>query len=104
MSVYMIIEIRVMNEPLYARYVGRVHEVVTRHGGKYLVRGGNVTPVSGDWNPERLILIEFESLERLQACFKSPEYLELAPMRQQSTISRAIIAEGYVPDSAAPAR
>jgi uncharacterized protein (DUF1330 family) len=53
--------------------------------------------VAGNWNPERVILIEFDSLERVQACFRSPEYLQLAPLRERSTMSRAIVVEGCEP-------
>jgi uncharacterized protein (DUF1330 family) len=94
MSVYMIIEITIKNRELYSRYVAQVPEVVDKYGGRYLIRGGKVTPLSGNWNPERVILIEFETVEQLQKCFESPEYLEIAPLREQSTISKSIVVEG----------
>ena len=94
MSVYMIVEIKVEDEWLYAEYVEKVRAIVEAHGGRYLVRGGVVTPVSGGWNPERMIVVEFESTEQVRQCFNSPEYLELAPLREQSTVSRAILVDG----------
>jgi uncharacterized protein (DUF1330 family) len=93
-SVYMIVEIKVEDEWLYTEYVEKVRAIVEEHGGRYLVRGGVVTPVSGDWNPERMIVIEFESAEQVQRCFNSPEYLELALLREQSAASRAIVVDG----------
>jgi uncharacterized protein (DUF1330 family) len=95
MPVYMIIEIEIRNPELYSGYVEAVPQVVETYGGRYLVRGGQVTPLSGDWNPERVIVIEFESAEQLQRCFTSPEYLQIAPLREQSTVSRSIIVEGH---------
>jgi uncharacterized protein (DUF1330 family) len=97
MSVYMIVEIEVKNSELYSQYVERVPAVVKKHGGRYLARGGQVTPLSGNWNPDRLILLEFENLEQLQRCFASSEYLELAPLREQSTLSKSIVVEGCTP-------
>jgi uncharacterized protein (DUF1330 family) len=97
MSVYMIIEIAVKDREMYARYVEQVRDIVEKHGGRYLVRGGEVTPLSGNWHPERIILIEFETMQQLQGCFHSPEYLALAPLREQSTSGRSIVVEGYVP-------
>ena len=94
MSVFLIIEIQVRDEILYSQYVERVPAVVGRYGGRYLARGGTVTPLAGGWNPERIIVIEFESVARVQQCFASPEYLELAPLREQSTASRVILVEG----------
>jgi uncharacterized protein (DUF1330 family) len=95
--VYLLIEIKIIHRELYSKYIRKVHEVVTMHGGRYLVRGGKVTPLSGDWVPERIIVIEFETIEQLRKCFNSAEYLELAPLREQSTESRAIILEGCSP-------
>jgi uncharacterized protein (DUF1330 family) len=94
MPVYMIIEIEIRDEKLYAEYVERVREVVVKHGGRYLVRGGQVTPLSGNWNPERIIIIEFETIEHLRRCFGSEEYRELAPLREKSTLGRSIVVEG----------
>lgn len=99
MSVYLIVEIEVQNKELYSRYVEKVPETIDKYGGRYLIRGGEVTALSGNWNPERIILIEFETVEQLRKCFSSPEYLELAPLREQSTTSKSIIIDSYSPPS-----
>jgi uncharacterized protein (DUF1330 family) len=93
-SVYLIIDIEVYNPELYNQYMECASVIVARYGGRYLVRGGAITPLSGTWHPERIVLIEFESMERLQACFGSAEYREVAPLRENSTHSRSIVVEG----------
>lgn len=95
MPVYMVIEIKVLNPELYARYVEKVPDIIKKHGGRYLVRGGEVTPMFGNWKPERIILLEFDNPEKLRNCFNSEEYLELAPFRENSTITKAILVNGY---------
>jgi uncharacterized protein (DUF1330 family) len=97
MSVYMIIEIAVRDSEIYGCYTEQAREIVEQHGGHYLARGGSVTPFSGNWHPQRIILIEFETIQQLQGCFQSPEYLALAPLREQSTSGRSIVVEGYAP-------
>jgi uncharacterized protein (DUF1330 family) len=97
MAVYMIIEITVKDHHLYSEYVEKVPKVIEKFGGDYLVRGGKITPLSGNWNPERVILIKFATMDQLQKCFRSPEYLALAPLREQSTASKSIIVDGYGP-------
>jgi uncharacterized protein (DUF1330 family) len=97
MPVYLVAEIEIKDLEMYSRYVEKVPEVIERFGGRYLSQGGRVTPMSGNWNPERMILIEFQTLEQLQQCFNSAEYLEVAPFRTQSTVSRSIIVEGLIP-------
>jgi uncharacterized protein (DUF1330 family) len=95
MAVYMLIEIAVENPDLYAEYMDRVPATVVKYGGRYLVRGGQITPLTGDWNPERVILIEFPSDEAMYRWNFSPEYQALAPLRQGSTKTRAIALQGY---------
>jgi len=95
MRMYMVVEIVVLNAHLYAKYVENVAAVVTKYGGRYLVRGGAVTPLAGGWKPERIIIVEFPSSEEVRRWLSSPEYQELAPLRESSTLTRAILLEGY---------
>ena len=95
MPVYIIIDITVIDQVLYEEYVARVPAVVEQYGGRYLVRGGEVVALAGDWQPERIVVLEFESSDQAQEYLTSPEYLALAPLRQKSMTSRAIIVPGY---------
>lgn len=94
MPVYLIIDIEPKDRELYAQYVEKVPPIIDKYGGRYLIRGGKVTPLNGGWNAERIILIEFDNVDQIHKCFQSLEYLEIAPLREQSTISRSIIVEG----------
>lgn len=98
MPVYLLIEINVRDYELYSEYTTQVLPLVERYGGRYLVRGGEVFPVSGDWRPERLVLVQFETMDLVQDFLTSPEYQALIPLRLRASISRAIIAEGFVYD------
>ena len=94
MPVYMLIEIKVLDNEQYTRYAEKVPEIVKKHGGRYLVRGGKVIPMFGNWNPERIVLIEFETEELLRNCFNSAEYLKIALFRENSTITKSVIVNG----------
>ena len=65
--------------------------------GGILVRGGRVVPLEGGWNPQRVIVMEFPCIEDAQAWYTSPEYRAIAPLREQSVTSRAILVKGYQP-------
>ena len=95
MSVYMIIETETKNRVLYSQYVEKVPAIVEKYRGRYLVRTRKVTPLTGDWKPERIIVIEFPSAEHLRKCFDSTEYREIAPLRGQSTVARSVMVDGY---------
>ena len=94
MAVYVVIEIKILNKDMYDEYIAQVPAIVKRYGGNYLARGEKIIGLSGDWNPERMILLKFDSQEQVREWLTSPEYAIIASLRTRSTISRAIAIEG----------
>jgi uncharacterized protein (DUF1330 family) len=94
MAVYVIIEIKILNKSMYDEYIAKVPAIVNKYGGQYLARGEQITELSGDWHPERIILLKFDSREQIRKWLTSPDYAEIAPLRTGSTISKAIAVEG----------
>lgn len=82
----------------YKEYIKEVKPIVERFGGRYLARTEKIVPLSDLWKPDRVIVIEFPSRERLDACFSSEEYGKVKGKREQSVDSRAIIVEGVGED------
>lgn len=78
----------------YDEYVCAVKPIVESYGGVYLVRTEKLNNLSKDRNPQRVIVIRFDSKEILEACFSSSEYKAIMSKRANSVDSRAIIAEG----------
>lgn len=94
MPVYMIISIEEISDlEHYKQYIQKVSSIVSSYGGQYVVRGGKITPFAGGWAPKRIIIIRFDSLEKAQQCFNSPEYTQIAPLRENSTVTHAIFVE-----------
>jgi uncharacterized protein (DUF1330 family) len=96
MSVHVIIDIKVINKDMYGQYVQKVPPIVKKFGGRYLARGGKTTTLSGVWHPERVILLEFDNAEQVNNWFTSREYAEVAHLREDSTITNAIMIESGV--------
>jgi len=94
MPVYLIIDVAIKDQEVYGEFVAGVPAVVEKYGGRYLARSGEISVMVGDWQPERIVLIQFESIDQVQEFFASPEYLALVPLREKSATSRAIIVEG----------
>jgi uncharacterized protein (DUF1330 family) len=90
----MIIETEVKDKKMYGQYIEKVSAIIEKFGGRYLIRGGKIISLSESWNPERISIIEFESVQKIKECFSSPEYQKIAPLRENSTITRAIVVEG----------
>ena len=95
MSVYLIIDSKVIDKDKYQQYIDQVSPIVTKYGGRYRVRGGNIHPL-GSWNPERIIVIEFPSENHVHAWLTSPEYTAIAPLREEGAETQAILVDGYV--------
>ena len=79
---------------LYREYIREVKPIVEQFGGTYLARSDKITHLSDDWNPDRVIMIAWDSKEQLEKCFSSGEYRRIAVKREHSVDSKAILVEG----------
>lgn len=94
MAGYVIVNDEITDPARFEEFRSRVGATVAAHGGKYHVRGGAIEVVDGDWTPERVVVIEFESVERAKAWLSSPEYSEIRKIRLESARANVTIAEG----------
>ena len=78
----------------YDQYIREVKPIVEKYGGEYLVRTENISSLCNNRNPQRAIVIRFDTRAHLDACFSSAEYQAIMSNRTNSVDSRAIIAEG----------
>lgn len=67
---------------------------IAEFGGRFLVRGGAMEVLEGDWKPKRLVVLEFPDLAALKAWYHSPGYQQLLALRKQAAISNFVIVEG----------
>ena len=74
MPAYWVARSKVIDPIEYKKYTDLVPDIVARHGGKFLARGGNYRIMEGPEKFHRFIVIEFPSFEQAVACFASPEY------------------------------
>lgn len=95
---YIVAHLRVTDADAFDLYRQRVPEVIHRFGGRYLVRGGAVEPLEGEWPVERLVILQFDSVADARAFYDSPQYQELIPLRQAGAEGTLAIVEGMSPD------
>lgn len=89
MSVYLIAEIEVTNDAWVPEYAAEVHELIARHGGRYLSRSGNIDEIEGESPDSTLIaIIEFPSRAALDAFASDPAYAPFGKARQSGSVSR----------------
>jgi len=75
-------------------YKNRVAPVVEKYAGHYIVLGGKMDVVEGDWQPVFPVIIEFPSLEQAHCWYASDEYRELKVLRLSAVRSNAVFIEG----------
>ncbi len=83
MPAYFIVDDEVTDPAGFEEYRTRVPGTVEKYGGKFLVRGGQMQTLEGDWKPKRIVVTEFPSIEQARRWYDSDEYraLEALPLR-----------------------
>ena len=94
MAAYLVVEIEVKDPAEFENYKQMGGAAILLYGGKYLVRGGAMTTLEGDWYPERFVIVEFESAEKARQWWNSQEYEEAKNLRQRVANTRMILVEG----------
>jgi uncharacterized protein (DUF1330 family) len=88
MTVYVIADIKVTDDSWIAEYAEKVHDIVHRHGGKYLSRSGNIVTIEGEPSGETLVaLIEFPSMDAVKAFGSDPDYAPYGAARKAGSVS-----------------
>ena len=94
MSAYVIVEIDVTDPIGYEEYKKQAGATVAQHGGKYIVRGGKTEVLEGDWKPKRIVVLQFESMQRAKEWLNCEEYHEPRKMRHRTAKTNMILVEG----------
>ena len=94
MSAYVIVEIEVQDPVGYEEYKKQAAATVHSHGGEYIVRGGKTEVLEGDWQPKRIVILKFESMDRAREWLNCEEYREPRKMRHRTAKTNMIVAEG----------
>jgi uncharacterized protein (DUF1330 family) len=77
-----------------AEYRRRNTDTVAAHGGRFIVRGGAIEVLEGDWSPLRLVVIEFPDTAAARRWYASAEYRPLIPIRRAASTTDLIVVEG----------
>jgi len=94
MKAYVVAAEATKDEAVYATYRKEVPATIAAFGGKFVVRGGQLTTLEGEWPHPRLVVIEFPSRAAAEGWYRSPEYQKILPLRINSTVGNLIIVDG----------
>jgi uncharacterized protein (DUF1330 family) len=91
---YIIVETDIHDPEQYERYKQASPSAVAASGGRFLVRGGEICVLEGDWQPKRLVMLEFDSLDAARRFYTSPVYEEAKRLRAGAADLKMVAVEG----------
>jgi uncharacterized protein (DUF1330 family) len=94
MPAYVIVETDVTDPEQYEQYKAASPGAIAAGGGRFLVRGGECAVLEGDWQPPRLVVLEFEDLEAAKRWYESEAYQEAKKLREGAASFRMIAVQG----------
>ncbi len=94
MAAYIIVETDIHDPEQYELYKQAAPGAVTAGGGRFVARGGELAVLEGDWQPKRLVLLEFEDLAAAKRFYDSPEYQQAKRLREGAADLKMVAVQG----------
>jgi uncharacterized protein (DUF1330 family) len=85
MTAYIITDAKVSDVEKYEGYKALTPAAIAAAGGEFLVRGGEHVVLEGDWNPTRVVMLKFASLEAAKAFYNGELYRAARAKRAGAT-------------------
>jgi uncharacterized protein (DUF1330 family) len=93
--VYQVTEIEILNPEAYSKdYVPKARAAIEAAGGKFLAVGGKTTAFDGEPPKSRIVIQQWESVEKIKAYRDSAAFRELLPLRDKLAKFRTYVVEG----------
>jgi uncharacterized protein (DUF1330 family) len=93
--VYQVVEIEPSDMETYLKdYVPKAQAVIKAAGGKFLAAGGKTTTIEGEPPKPRIVIQQWDSVEKIKAYRESAAFKELLPLRNKLAKFRSFAVEG----------
>lgn len=94
MTAYLIAQIDVRDADAYRAYAEKAGPVVGQYGGRFLAKAGPTVPLEGAPPRERIVVIEFDSVDAARTYYDSPEYQAAKSLRHGAAAAQFFIVAG----------
>ena len=91
---YWIAHVDVTDPEVYKKYLAANGLAFAKYGGRFLVRGGDIRHLEGKLPLDRLVVLEFPTMDAAQRFYDSKEYAPLLKLRLASTKSDLVLVPG----------
>ena len=94
MKGYVIFRETVFDQDAFDRYKSMSPGSIEQFGGRFLVRGGPVDVLEGEMAHQRVVIIEFPSVDAARSWYHSEEYADARELRLKISRGDAILVQG----------
>ncbi|MCY4062077.1 MAG: DUF1330 domain-containing protein [Chloroflexi bacterium] len=94
MPAYLLVRANVTDMEQYREYMKLTPAIAEKYGGKFLIRGGDKVILEGPDQPERIVLLKFDSVEAVQRMYNSDEYQAAIKVREGAAQASFVVIEG----------
>ncbi|HWJ91906.1 MAG TPA: DUF1330 domain-containing protein [Flavisolibacter sp.] len=94
MPAFVIVDVEIHDPKAYDEYKLLTPASITAYGGRFVVRGGYSESLEGDWNPQRVVVLEFPTVDRAKEWWASEDYAPAKKIRQANATTRMLVVEG----------
>jgi uncharacterized protein (DUF1330 family) len=94
MAAYFIVDVDVHDRAGMRDYLERVPGTLAKYGGRYIVRGGKFEVVEGNWQPTRVVMLEFPTMEQAKSWYDCEEYKDMKAALHKSARTDIVLVEG----------
>ena len=94
MKAYIIVDVNITDPARYEEYKKLTPGSLIPYAGRFVVRGGKPETLEGSWDPGRIVVLEFPSVEKAKAWWSSDGYAQAKALRQSASVTDMIVVEG----------
>lgn len=94
MAAYIIVDVTINDTEAYEEYKKLTPAAVAAFDGRFVVRGGKTETLEGEWQPQRIVVLEFPTVERAKEWWRSDTYSKAKGIRQRAADTKMIVVEG----------
>ena len=95
MPAYVIVEVTIYDPIGYEEYKKLTPASISAYDGKFIVRGAQSESLEGDWHPQRIVIVEFPSVEKAKEWWHSEQYAPAKAIRHRTAKTKMLVVEGY---------
>ncbi len=90
MPAYVIVEVEIEDAAAYEEYKKLTPAAIMAYNGRFIVRGTKTESLEGNWNPQRIVVLEFPSAGRAKQWWSSQEYTKAKAIRQRAAKTKMV--------------